>query len=63
MNQDCVIPVDTPSQSTNDDIMIERELPNEYEKVDTKFCCITAGVCMFIGGIPLLLSYIFYLSS
>ena len=63
MNQDCVISVGITPQNNLDDIMFERDLSNEYEKVDAKFCCITAGVCMFIGGIPLLLSYIFYLSS
>ena len=63
MNQDCILHVGIAPQNISDDIMIERELTNEYEKVDTKFCCIIAGVCMFIGGIPLLLSYIFYLSN
>ena len=62
MNQDCVVPILTP-EIVSDDIMIERITSHQYEKNEANFYCITLGVCMFIGGIPLLLSYIFYLSS
>ena len=58
MNQEYIIPIksDINRLLESDDIV-------HHEKLDKNFCCITTGVCMFIVGIPIVLSYIFYLSS
>lgn len=58
MNQDFIIPINSDINS-----LLEGDNIEQHEKLDKNFCCVTVGVCMFIVGIPIVLSYIFYLSS